>query len=85
MTNYHRRFGKKAKRAVEEFVGGLAASRIEGACDVFAGPEGEIVVKVPTRFPSKMQISFPSLSADVLDKHGVWVIGLAEKPKNDRK
>ena len=83
-TIYHGNFGNKTKSAVQFFVRTTRQEKgIRGSCEVLRGPEGQVLILVPS---NKSIIPFLSrLSAKTLEQFGVWLVGLPKQSKQLEK
>lgn len=85
-TKYQGRFGKKAKKAVRDFVRRLSAqSNLVDTVIVARGPEeGGIMAlagvgRLGARAEMRLRSQMAKISSAILDKHSVWIVGVTTR------
>ncbi len=84
-ATYHTKFKGKARSAARDFVLSLPAKKHISSCDIFSGPEGQVIIEVTTTRPTKLRNKLGKLSATMLNRHGVWIVGLPRKSEKTKQ
>lgn len=84
-TTYHAKFTGKARSAARDFMLALPAKKHISSCDIFSGPEGQVIIEVTTTRPTKLRYKLGKLSATMLNRHGVWIVGLPRKSEKTKQ
>ncbi len=84
-VTYSGNFGQTTRKAVSYFIHGLPKADIMKSPFVTRGPESQILVFISMHGLTKQKEAqvrrvMSKISADVLGKYGVWVIGVPKKP-----
>ena len=84
-ATYHTKFKGKARSAARDFVLSLPAKKHISSCDIFSGPEGQVVIEVTTSCPTKLRYKLGKLGATMLNRHGVWIVCLPRKSEKTKQ